>query len=125
MSYINYNEPDDMQDDTFKVVMQLIIKCIDSQSSFMDTGTRGDVCKLYSTLLILYSTIWKRLGSNHLVIQKILKNCRDMLFSKEKKESPEKVFEILQEVYRIMAGILDDKGLLFKAKADLDSLVAR
>lgn len=128
MAYADYSRAsgkDDMQDDTFKVLIGYSME-IDRAYMMRDPGT------MLSMVEIFYGYVRNRMDKEDRVeMKERINHLKDMLYSPDyQSEEPPTVVNsiILDELRDIrddLLSILDTIGILFKARADLDSLVTR
>jgi hypothetical protein len=122
MAYVNYTQKDDMQDQTYMVLTELII---DSIKAFREKDART----LHSDLDSIYLLVHNRMSREESEgVEETLREVDAILYG-ELGDDPEEILHSqciirLRELLKTLTRLLDEKGILLKMRADLDALVA-
>lgn len=117
MSFISYNTKEDMQNETFA---SLAWDCNEAKAALK----AKEPVKLLCELDAIFRTCINRWGDKKEAIRKEILAVEEILFREEEMNDYQRsvVFKRLREVYTVMMGVLDDKGLLFRIRQNLDEL---
>lgn len=106
-----------MQDDTYKIIAGLLFDCIIAKR-------QKDIKSYYDTIEDLYDLAHNRIKMD---LKEPLDAVRQEIYGIGAQRGPfheSKCLEDLRELYREITKALDDAGILFRIRADLDRLVA-
>lgn len=124
MAFVNYADNDDMQNDTFKIITELFIDAIRMYRM-------TEVKLLYRDIDAIFLMSHKKLeGKIPDDFEKRLNDMREIIFSVPEGEGEGQLvlsaaFDELRCLLKELTAGLDEAGLLFKMRTDLDSLVTR
>lgn len=120
MAFISYEQKEDMQDDTFKMIASLIYDAIRSYRDKDVESLFSDIDTIYTTLHV-YTESQVPDGFNDRVDE-----LRKKLYSDSVDHSPEAMsrhFEEARKLWRDLAGALTKGGLMLRARVDKSELV--
>lgn len=119
MAFISYEQREDFQDDTFKLIAGLVVEAIKSQVA-------KDTELLFSCVDAIYTVLHKRVKKTK-EFNKKLESLRNELYSTEGVDdyTRSKQFDRTRELWKELAGALDDGGLLLRERIDKSELVTR
>ena len=121
MAHVNYLDKDDMQDETYNTLSELLISAI---RAFREKHIKN----LHSDLDAMFCVIWTRMKEpDRTKVEKELTEIGNRIFSTEDLEEEEltQLFDRTRELFKLLTKALDDIGILFKIKANLDALVTQ
>lgn len=121
MVFSSYYEKEDMSNETYSIIAAIICSAIESFDG-------RDVPELVKKLDEIYSTLINRFTPEQRKrYEKIINDLEDEVYGLHKLSDEEmsKVFIKTREFYREMMGILDEKGILLRARVDLDKISTR
>lgn len=122
MAHVNYGEQEDLQNDTFKIISQILIDAI---LAYREHNLKV----LHTDLDIIYLFTWNRLPEEEAKeFEKTLSAMSNAIHGTENDRSDDgvylsQVYDEARELLKKMTKVLDDQGILWKIKADLDRLV--
>jgi hypothetical protein len=120
MAYVDYSRKDDMQDDTYNIISELIIDAIGQYRV-------KNVSMLYSDIDSIFLLTHKRFKKeSREMIERELERLDQALYGENVANDQFIMSDILRDLRRLLkviTGELDDMGILFKMKADIDKLV--
>lgn len=124
MGYVDYTggQREDMQDDVYKVVINMVI--LANQQYYMK-----DVRGFHTTIDSIFLMIHSRLQDAD-AIEDELNHIKDALYGESDDDTPQSVreselFDDCRAIWKKLLKQLDDEGILLRAKANLDQIVAR
>lgn len=119
MAFISYEQREDFQDDTFKMVAGLVARAIDAQ-------VHKDLESLFTSVDAIYTILWKRIKRTE-EFGKKLEALRKEIYSLDEVDdfSKSRQLDRTRELWRELAGCLDDGGLLLRERLDKSELVTR
>lgn len=119
MAFISYEQREDFQDDTFKMVAGLVARAIDAQ-------VHKDLESLFTSIDAIYTILWKRIKNTE-AFDKKLEDLRTDLYTRDDVDEYTKSRQLDQarRLWRELAGCLDDGGLLLRERLDKSELVTR
>lgn len=123
MSYINYTQREDAQDDTLKFLALVLFRAAEAIRT-------KDPHMLYTEVEIMYLTFQAKLTEEERKDLERRMECIDnSLYSVKGRvkntQGLSDAYVRIKQLYRAMCAILIRKGILLRAETDLDSLVAR
>lgn len=122
MAYIDYQkQKEDIQDNTFMITAALIERLIEA-------SVTKDINFLASILSEIYDLVFMRMEEEQATeILEKLQGINERLYDENGLDDTEKtlIYDELTEIKRTLYKTLDSVGILFRARADLDSLVTR
>jgi hypothetical protein len=118
MAFISYEQREDFQDDTFKMVAGLVARAIDAQG-------HKDLESLFTSVDAIYTILWKRI--RHEGFEEELEELRAQLYAPDEVDPYTKSRQLdrARKLWKVLAGSLDDGGLLLRERLDKSELVTR
>jgi len=119
VAFISYEQREDFQDDTFKMVAGLVARAIDAQ-------VHKDLESLFTSVDAIYTVLWKCIKHTDEFREK-LEKLRVELYAVDAVDEYTKSRQLdrARELWRELAGCLDDGGLLLRERLDKSELVTR
>jgi len=119
MAFISYEQREDFQDDTFKMVAGLVARAIDAQ-------VHKDLESLFTSVDAIYTILWKRIKNNEEFSVR-LEALRKQLYAVDVVDEFGKSRQLdeARALWKELAGALDDGGLLLRERLDKSELVTR
>lgn len=125
MTYMKYNNKEDMQDDTFTHLMIL-------QGMAINYKMQYDAEGLLSALDSIYCIVYMRMQENdRKMCDTMLSEIRDRLYAKNEDDETadqfllSKILDDEREVFKILNDVLYKLGILFKERTDPGQLITR
>lgn len=126
MTHVRYTDRDDMQDETYKTISDLIVSSI---LSYRNKNAEQLYADLDSIYLMVWSKLDKKDGER---IQDLLLRANGLLYGPgadmdegEMGEHLSRVLDELREVLRLLTGYLVKVGILFKMRTPVGELSMR
>lgn len=121
-SYVSYRDQDDMQDDTYKILSELIIDAI--------YALRGkDIRTLHSDIDSMYIMVWSRMSREQQgEFERRLEDAAGEIYSPDVGNDPlanSNTFDTLRLLLKDLTRVIDEMGILFRMRTDIDKLVTR
>lgn len=119
MAFISYEQREDFQDDTFKVVAALVVEAIKAQ-------VEKDTERLFSSTDAIYTILHKRVKNTDGYNEK-LERVRVSLYARDNADglTKSKLYDSTRLLWKELAGALDDAGLLLRERIDKSEVVTR
>ena len=118
MAFISYEQREDFQDDTFKMVAGLVARAIDAQ-------VHKDLESLFTSVDAIYTILWKRIKETEAFREKLEKLRVELYTTEADDYTKSRQLDEARELWRDLAGCLDDGGLLLRERLDKSELVTR
>lgn len=119
VAFISYEQREDFQDDTFKMVAGLVARAIDAQ-------VHKDLESLFTSIDAIYTILWKRIKQTE-KFNAELDKLREEIYSQDAIDDYTKSRQLdkARMLWKELAGALDDGGLLLRERLDKSELVTR
>lgn len=123
MAYVEHKGKEDMQEDTYRILSELII------DSIMALRNK-DVMTLHGDIDSIYLLVWSRMAVDRQEhFEKQLKDLGNTLYNGDERIDDLQrslLFDELRQLLKELTGVLEEElGILLRIKADIDKLVAR
>ena len=119
VAFVSYEQAEDFQNDTFKMVAGLVARAIDSQ-------VHKDLEGLFTSVDAIYTVLHKRIKDNE-AFELELEALREEVYKVDEVDDFAKSRQLdrARRLWRVLAGALDDGGLLLRERLDKSELVTR
>lgn len=119
---VSYGSKEDFQDETFKIIASLIADAIQAQRE-------KDPYRLYADIDSLYVAASRRVDKKDKDFEKDLELLAASLFKPDgsvlNSQERTKVFLSSRDLWKRLAGLLDDQGLMFRARSSPHDMIRR